>query len=158
MATLGGLRNLVKKGTRVFLSHRRRIVLASIGIFLASNSRRIIRLWLWLVSRQKAPNKPQITDVHQTALESQLIRQWNATGAAYPLGAPVPASFELSAMHSPSGIALLFADHAMSYKQLHRCSTDLALALQGRITNNAGVIGLCVEKGPEEVCLLDMCV
>ncbi|HEX2091347.1 MAG TPA: amino acid adenylation domain-containing protein, partial [Longimicrobiaceae bacterium] len=79
----------------------------------------------------------------------RVTREWNATGAAYPVGACLHHLVEAQAERTPGAVAVSGEGGELTYAELEGRANRLAHHLR---TLGVGVdarVGLCVERGPE---------
>ncbi|HWF02224.1 MAG TPA: beta-ketoacyl synthase N-terminal-like domain-containing protein, partial [Candidatus Angelobacter sp.] len=84
----------------------------------------------------------------------QLLFEWNNTRADYSQELSFHHLFEIQAEKSPHGIALIFADKQLTYRQLDQQSNRLAHYLRIRGVGPEVRVGICVERSPEMVVAL----
>ncbi len=77
---------------------------------------------------------------------NQLLFEWNNTQVGYPQDRCVHQLVESIAEQNPDGIALVFEDKQLSYKELNLRSNQLANYLQKLGVDSEVIVGLCVER------------
>ncbi|HVQ37464.1 MAG TPA: amino acid adenylation domain-containing protein, partial [Pyrinomonadaceae bacterium] len=78
----------------------------------------------------------------------QLLVEWNDTATEYPRESCIHELFEAQVERTPNGIAVVFADEQLKYRELNERANQLAhhLRLQGVRTETR--VGLYVERSP----------
>jgi amino acid adenylation domain-containing protein/FkbM family methyltransferase len=90
-----------------------------------------------------------------TADEStQMLVDWNATGAPYPTDKCVHDLFEANSSEVPDRVATVFDGDALSYGTLNKSSNQLAGYLARRGARPESRIGVCAERSLELVVAL----
>ncbi|HKH43625.1 MAG TPA: condensation domain-containing protein, partial [Thermoanaerobaculia bacterium] len=92
-------------------------------------------------------------DLLSEAERSQLLREWNDTGAGGE-GALIHELFERRAAEHPEAPALLWNGQTVSYGELDRRAGRLARRLRRLGTGPEVVVGVCLERTPELVVAL----
>jgi amino acid adenylation domain-containing protein len=90
-------------------------------------------------------------EVLPEAERTRVVKEWNATGAAFPSEACVHGLFEAQAERTPDAIALVFEGEEVTYDQLNRRANQLAHHLRGMGVRPDARVGLCAERGVEMV-------
>jgi amino acid adenylation domain-containing protein len=86
-----------------------------------------------------------------TAQRQHLLREWNATGTAYPRDSSLPELFQAQAERAPEAVALAFGDEQVTYGALARRADGVASRL-ARLGAGPGVlVGICAERSVEHV-------
>ena len=86
--------------------------------------------------------------------ERQLLVEWNATATEYPNSKCIHELFEEQAERNPDGVALLFDNQALTYRELNSRANRLAHYLRELAVGPEPVIGLCMERSLELVVAL----
>jgi aspartate racemase len=82
-----------------------------------------------------------------TAVEHhQLLVEWNNTRIDYPRQTSIPHLFEAQAEQTPNAVALVFADQALTYRELNHRANQLAHYLQELGVGSETLVGLCLER------------
>jgi amino acid adenylation domain-containing protein len=82
----------------------------------------------------------------------QLLVEWNATATAYPRDATLAERFEAQAAATPDGVALLFEEQQLTYRELNTRSNQLARYLRQHHSVGPEVrVGLPMERSVEMV-------
>lgn len=84
---------------------------------------------------------PLLTDAEQGAL-----RAWHQTGADYDTETCVHALFMAQATRTPDAVAAVFEDRQLTYAELDRYSTRVALHLRAIGIRDEGLVGICLER------------
>ncbi|MEW5928157.1 MAG: non-ribosomal peptide synthase/polyketide synthase [Gemmatimonadota bacterium] len=84
------------------------------------------------------------------AERAQLLDEWNATAAAYPLAA-FHELFAEQAGRTPESTALAFEGAALTYAELERAANRLAGHLRRRGVGPETRVGICLDRGLELV-------
>jgi amino acid adenylation domain-containing protein len=96
---------------------------------------------------QKISHLPLLNDVERT----QLLREWNATQAAYPAGGGVHRLIEAQAERTPGATAVVHGGASVSYRTLNERANQLARTLQEQGTRPGSLIGICLDRTPEMI-------
>ena len=83
----------------------------------------------------------------------QILEQWNSTESVYPQ-ACIHELFELQAERSPEGIAVIFEDSQLTYRELNQRANQLAWHLRRKGVGANIPVGLCIGRGLEMVIAL----
>ncbi|MBN1203856.1 MAG: amino acid adenylation domain-containing protein [Myxococcaceae bacterium] len=81
-----------------------------------------------------------------TAVEQQVLAQWNATAADYPQDRCVQELFSEQAARTPEAVAVSYGEHRLTYRELDERSNQLARYLRARGIGPEALVGLCVER------------
>jgi amino acid adenylation domain-containing protein len=84
----------------------------------------------------------------------QILIDWNAAGAALPIGRCVHELFEAQARLVPHAAAITWTGGALTYAELDGRANRLAHALRGRGMGPEARVGILLERGPELVVAL----
>jgi amino acid adenylation domain-containing protein len=88
-------------------------------------------------------------ELFSPALRKRVLECWNETAAAYPRDACVDQLIDRQVVERGDATALLFGDVAISYNDLQRRATTLALVLVQRGVKRGDRVGVCLPRGPE---------
>ncbi|HYH81721.1 MAG TPA: amino acid adenylation domain-containing protein, partial [Longimicrobium sp.] len=80
-----------------------------------------------------------------------VLREWNATDAAYPREACVHELFEAQAARTPGAVAVVFEGERVTYAQLNARANRLAHHLRSLGVGPDVRVGICVERSVEMV-------
>jgi non-ribosomal peptide synthetase component F len=80
-----------------------------------------------------------------------VLREWNATEAAYPREACVHELFEAQAARTPDAVAVVFEGERVTYAELNARANRLAHHLRALGVGPDGRVGICVERSVEMV-------
>jgi amino acid adenylation domain-containing protein len=80
-----------------------------------------------------------------------VLREWNATDAAYPREACVHELFEAQAARTPGAVAVVFEGERVTYAQLNARANRLAHHLRALGVGPDVRVGICVERSVEMV-------
>ena len=83
--------------------------------------------------------------------EAAIVAGWNRVAPAYPADMTIPALFAAQVAKDPDATALVFGGTAMSYAELDRRSSALALLLRGHGVGTDTPVGVAIERGPDLV-------
>ncbi len=86
-----------------------------------------------------------------TEQEFDLIGEWNATDAPYPIDCCAHHLFEEQATRTPAAVALVARDRSFTYAELNRCANQLARFLNARNVRTGSRVGICMERSFEFV-------
>ncbi|MES1244615.1 MAG: amino acid adenylation domain-containing protein, partial [Acidobacteriota bacterium] len=80
-----------------------------------------------------------------------LLLEWNDTRSSFEPGACLHGLFAAQARRTPDAPAVVFQDRSLTFEELDRRSTDLAVHLQDLGVGPDVAVGLCCERSPEMV-------
>jgi surfactin family lipopeptide synthetase C len=80
-----------------------------------------------------------------------VLRDWNATAAAYPTERCIHQLFEEQAARTPESPALVWRDSRLSYRELDAEANRVAHGLRARGVGPDVLVGLCMERSVEMV-------
>ncbi|HEX8317855.1 non-ribosomal peptide synthase/polyketide synthase [Longimicrobium sp.] len=80
-----------------------------------------------------------------------VLREWNATEAAYPREACVHELVEAQVARTPGAVAVVFEDQHVTYAELNARANRLAHHLRALGVGPDARVAICVERGPEMV-------
>jgi len=83
--------------------------------------------------------------------EATLLKEFNATEAAYPKDKSIVALFEEQVQKTPESTAIVFDKEQLSYKELNARSNRLARYLQKRGVKAEALVPICVERSLDMV-------
>jgi amino acid adenylation domain-containing protein len=83
-----------------------------------------------------------------------VLREWNATDAAYLREACVHELFEAQAARTPGAVAVAFEGETLTCAELNAWANRLAHHLRALGVGPDARVGVCVERGPEMVAAL----
>jgi amino acid adenylation domain-containing protein len=87
------------------------------------------------------------------AERAKVVGEWNRTGAGFPRDS-VGALFSDTARRTPDAVALVTREGRVTYGELEARANRLARALRRRGVGPESRVGLCVERGAEQVVAL----
>jgi amino acid adenylation domain-containing protein/thioester reductase-like protein len=90
---------------------------------------------------------PILTDAEQY----QLLIEWNNTATDYPANRGVHELFEAQVARTPDALALIYGAEQLTYRALNRRANRIARQLQELGVAPDVMVGLCVERSPEQV-------
>lgn len=93
---------------------------------------------------------PMLTDAER----QQVLVEWNETARDYPLDRPMHVLFEEQVARTPHAIALIFGDEQITYRDLNRRANRIARQLRALGVGPEILVGLCMERAPEQVASL----
>ena len=76
----------------------------------------------------------------------QLLVEWNATAAGYPLEGCLDELFEAQAERNPDAVALVFEGDQLTYGELNRRANQLARHLRTLGVGPDAAVGICLER------------
>ncbi|HVA92130.1 MAG TPA: amino acid adenylation domain-containing protein, partial [Chloroflexota bacterium] len=79
----------------------------------------------------------------------QMVGEWNATAACYPADQCVHELFAAQAARTPDAVALVCADHRLSYHELDQRANQLAHYLRGLGVGTETLVAICLERSLE---------
>jgi amino acid adenylation domain-containing protein len=116
-----------------------------------------IRRMLWhlktlLESMAEDPNRslsqfPILTEAER----HQILHEWNDTQVDYPQDRLIHQLFEAQAEQTPDGIALVFEEEQLTYRELNQRANQLAHYLQSVGVGPETLVGIAVERSLEMV-------
>jgi aspartate racemase len=98
------------------------------------------------------PNRP-LSDLAMLGSqeEHQLLVEWNDTQREYSSDKCIHQLFEQQAQNTPDSTAVVFANQALTYRQLNRRANQLARYLQRIGIGPEALVGICMDRSPEMV-------
>ena len=81
----------------------------------------------------------------------QLLVEWNDTATEYPQDKCIHQLFEAQAEKTPDGIAVVFEDTQITYKELNHRANQLAHYLKSKGVAPDVLVGICVERSLEMI-------
>ncbi|KZN30563.1 hypothetical protein N480_06280 [Pseudoalteromonas luteoviolacea S2607] len=101
-------------------------------------------------------SNPSITELSQLPMLSDQEIHYqthilNSTQTEYPREALFHQLFEEKALSQPSDLALVFANHTMTYRELNANANRLAHYLRAQGVGTETLVGICVERSLEMV-------
>ena len=81
----------------------------------------------------------------------QLVVGWNATAVRYPKELTWVELFESQVARTPEGVALVFGDQRLSYRELNGRANQLAHHVRRLGVGPEGLVGICAERSVEMV-------
>ncbi|MFS8086016.1 MAG: condensation domain-containing protein, partial [Acidobacteriota bacterium] len=98
-------------------------------------------------------NEPNVRLADLTLLSQaehdQLLVEWNATAAEFPLDSCVHRLFEAQVVRTPGAIAAEFQGEQLTYRELNRQANQLAHYLRKQGVGPEVLVGICVERSLE---------
>jgi amino acid adenylation domain-containing protein len=85
------------------------------------------------------------------AEEHQLLVEFNDTAVDYPKDKTITDLFEEQASKTPEGIAVVFEEEQLSYKQLNERANQLAHYLRSRGVKEETLVPICIERSLEMI-------
>ena len=82
------------------------------------------------------------------AEQDQLLVQWNQTQVSFP-DASLHQLFEAQVDRTPDAIAVVFADEALTYRELNQRANQLAHYLSGVGVGTETLVGIYLERSPD---------
>lgn len=86
-----------------------------------------------------------------TVPEQNQIVEWNAAQSEYSQNFCIHQLFEQQAVKNPDAIAVVFADHNLTYTELNAKSNQLAHYLRSNGVGADVLVGICVERSAEMI-------
>ncbi len=80
-----------------------------------------------------------------------ILEDWNATRTSYPADSCFYELFEQQAQRTPDALAVVYEEKSLTYRELDRRSTALALYLQAQGVGPECLVGICVNRSPEMI-------
>jgi len=96
---------------------------------------------------ERVSHLPLLTDAEQR----QMLEEWNSTDADYPRDKCIHEVFEEQVERTPDGVAVVFEDEQLTYRQLNERANQLAHYLQGLGVGPEVLVGICVERSLEMI-------
>ena len=84
----------------------------------------------------------------------QLLVEWNATEAAYPVGQTIAEMFEAQVERTPQATALLWDQETLSYAELNERANQLAHYLAAEGVGAESIVALLLPRGTAQVVSL----
>lgn len=82
----------------------------------------------------------------QESERRQILREWNSTGAGFPIDKCIHELFAAQAKRTPEAIALILEDETLSYAELDRKANQIARYLKKLGVGPEKTVGLCVDR------------
>ena len=115
---------------------------------IADHQHRFLRL---LEAAVAAPDLPiGSLDILSPSERDTILRGWNDTAHALA-PASLPELFAAQVARTPEAVAVVFAQHSLTYAQLDARANQLAHHLRGLGVGPETIVGLCVERSLEMV-------
>ena len=89
-----------------------------------------------------------------TAVEQQLLVDWNNTWVEYPENKCIHQLFEQQVQRTPDALAVMFDNQQLTYQQLNNRANQLAHYLRSLGVKPDALVGICVERSLEMVVAL----
>jgi amino acid adenylation domain-containing protein len=120
-------------------------------LFVTDTVRRMIESFQTLLSAIVADIDQPILQLSLISRESQqqVIHTWNNTAVAYPQDICFHEAFEAQVERTPDAIAVVYNQHALSYRELNRRANQLAHYLYQQGVGPEITVGLCLERSVE---------
>ena len=83
--------------------------------------------------------------------QHQLLVEWNDTAAVYLHDQCIHKLFEAQATRTPEGVALLYRDRRITYRELNSRANQLAHHLRRHGVGRGVLVGICIERSIEAV-------
>nr|WP_275580603.1 amino acid adenylation domain-containing protein [Herpetosiphon giganteus] len=120
----------------------------NVDLFDASTIERMGQHYVTLLS--SITQQPQ-TKLSQLAMltpneQTQIIKDWNPSSQAYPDQQLFQQLFEAQVAKTPTAIALIGEDQALSYHELNQRANQLAYRLQAQGIGPESVVGICCDR------------
>ncbi|MCP5005078.1 MAG: AMP-binding protein, partial [Planctomycetes bacterium] len=81
----------------------------------------------------------------------QILYEFNDTVALHPKGKCIHELFEIQARKIPNGVAVVYGDRQLTYKELNKKSTQLAKYLQTLGVRPDTLVAICMERSIEMI-------
>ena len=81
----------------------------------------------------------------------RVLAEWNDTRTEYPRDRCIHELFEEQVERTPEGVAVVFEDECLTYRELNRRANQLARHLQGLGVGLEVLVGICMERSAEMV-------
>lgn len=116
-------------------------------LFDAATIQRLIGHYQTLLAAIVAhPDQPISTlPILTSAERQQLLVQWNQTQVSFP-DASLHQLFEAQVDRTPDAIAVIFADEALTYRELNQKANQLAGHLRSLGVEPDSLVGICLER------------
>ncbi|AOY84552.2 non-ribosomal peptide synthetase [Moorena producens JHB] len=117
-------------------------------LFKSDSIRRMLGNWQTLLQgmianpEQSISTLPLLTEAER----QQLLVEWNDTSADYPQDKCIHQLFEEQAERTPDGVAVVFEQEQLTYRELNQRSNQLAHYLQELGVGPEVLVGICVER------------
>ncbi|WP_054532740.1 non-ribosomal peptide synthetase [Herpetosiphon geysericola] len=120
----------------------------NVDLFDASTIERMGQHYVTLLSsitqqpQAKLSQLAMLTPAEQT----QIIKDWNTSSQAYPNQQLFPQLFEAQVAKTPTAIALIGEDQALSYQELNQRANQLAYRLQAQGIGPESLVGIYCDR------------
>lgn len=129
------------------------IIEYNIDLFHQNTIKRIAQYFiniLQLISDQIDSKITQL-DFLDKMEKKQILIDWNNTTIPYSHNHTIDELCQIQAKKTPDKIAVIYQDHVLTYQELDRKSTALAIYLQSLGVESDQIIALCVDRSLEMV-------
>ena len=125
-------------------------------LFEAATALRLVNNYIVLLESIAADPGEPITQLRllSSAEMEQVLVTANQTQTPYPREACIHRLFEEQARARPDTIAVVTADHALTYSELNRRANSLARRLQHQSVRAGDRVGFCLDRSPELIVAL----
>lgn len=121
-------------------------------IFTAETIQRLLTHFQQLLADAIAnPAQPLLSLSLLTTAEQEQLKIWNQTEVAYPLDRCLHHWIEDQVERTPDGIAVIFGNTQLTYRELNQRANQLAHHLQQLGVEPDTLVGICVERSLEMV-------
>jgi len=141
-------------------------------LLLEHNSNKLVGKWVYNTDLFNASTIARMNEHFQVLLENivahperpiselrlmtekerhQLLVEWNNTQSEYPQNKCIHHWFEEQVEHSPDGIALVYENHHLTYRELNNQANQLANYLIDLGVRANVLVGICVERSLEMI-------
>ncbi|BAY38737.1 amino acid adenylation [Nostoc sp. NIES-2111] len=121
-------------------------------LFDASTIERITGHFVTLLEAIVANPQERISQLPLlTAVEQQLLVDWNNTWVDYPENKCIHQLFEEQVQHTPDAVAVVFENQQLTYQQLNCRANQLAYYLRSLGVKPDTLVGICVERSIDMV-------
>ncbi|HEY7770695.1 AMP-binding protein, partial [Longimicrobium sp.] len=135
-------------------------IVGSLTYATALFTRATVERWLGYLRRvlqAMVADEAQVVDRLDLLGEAEralVLEEWNRTEAEYPTDLCIHELFEAQAARTPNAVAVDWNDETLSYAALDHAANRLANHLRRRGVGPETRVGICLERGPEQVIAL----
>lgn len=119
------------------------------ALFARDEAERMLRCWRAALAAAMRDPARAVGDLPllDSAMRREILQDWNATEAAYPLDVCAHRAFEAQATATPDAIALVFGAERLPYAELNARANRLARWLRAQGVGRGDRVALMLDRG-----------